>query len=168
MRITLRTKIVAASIVALVVGGAAVAASGPKVRQTTRVHVAPICVNKSIRLHPNQAFWTKTWAPGAIRSVARGQNCIRGEQRHLLLQLVRRPGAAGKPGVPGPGGIQGIQGPAGPQGSKGDTGAAGKDGLGNAVIFACVSSGGSLQLDVNGKPCDNQGHMPLKLVVIQP
>jgi len=103
-------------------------------------------------------------------------------------------GATGAAGPAGPAGTQGPQGdvgcvvrkigvfyqqgvvfcPAGPQGPKGDpgpqgpAGPAGQDGLGNGVIYACVSNGGTLQIDVNGQPCDNQGHMPLKMVVVTP
>lgn len=60
-----------------------------------------------------------------------------------------------------------IPGPAGPQGPPGPAGKDGTGGLGNGVIYACVSHGGSLQLDVNGQPCDNAGHLPIKLVVVQ-
>lgn len=72
------------------------------------------------------------------------------------------PGPKGDPGPPGP------QGPKGEQGPKGYPGKDGKDGLGNGIIYACVSMGGSLQLNVNGKPCDNHGHLPIKLVVVEP
>jgi hypothetical protein len=67
-------------------------------------------------------------------------------------------------GAKGDTGAVGPQGPAGPPGKDGKDG---HDGLGNGIIFACVSSGGSLQLDVNGKPCDNEGHQPIKLVVVK-
>lgn len=86
------------------------------------------------------------------------------------------PGADGAPGPAGPAGPQGEKGdtgeagpagPAGPQGPAGADGKDGADGLGNGVIYACVSQGGSLQLDVNGQPCDNHGHLPIKLVVVQ-
>lgn len=74
------------------------------------------------------------------------------------------PGAPGETGATGPAGPQGPAGPAGPQGPPGQNGT----GLGNGVIYACVSQGGSLQLDVNGQPCDNKGHMPIELVVVNP
>lgn len=74
-------------------------------------------------------------------------------------------GATGPQGPAGQDGATGPAGPAGPQGPAGPPGQNGTDGLGNGVIYACVSNGGTLQLDVNGKPCDNQGHMPIKLVV---
>lgn len=72
--------------------------------------------------------------------------------------------------VPGPAGATGPQGPAGAPGTPGATGPAGADGaagLGNGIIYACVSNGGSLQLSVNGQPCGgNNGHSPIKLVVV--
>lgn len=73
-------------------------------------------------------------------------------------------GAAGATGAPG---ATGPAGPAGQTGAQGPTGPPGEAGLGNAVIYACVSNGGSLQLNVNGQPCDNAGHQPLKLVVVR-
>jgi len=76
-------------------------------------------------------------------------------------------GLRGKNGKNGTNGTNGATGPMGPAGPVGPQGPAGQNGssLGNGIIYACVSNGGSLQLDVNGKPCDNAGHMPLKLVV---
>jgi hypothetical protein len=86
-------------------------------------------------------------------------------------------GPAGPPGTPGDGG-SGIPGPAGPAGPPGPAGTPGVDGvngtngadgtngIGNGVIYACVSNGGTLQVDVNGQPCDNQGHQPIELVVV--
>lgn len=78
--------------------------------------------------------------------------------------LINSRGKRGLPGTPGATGPQGPAGPAGPQGPPGQNGT----GLGNGVIYACVSQGGSLQLDVNGQPCDNKGHMPIELVVVNP
>jgi hypothetical protein len=84
-------------------------------------------------------------------------------------------GDTGATGAPGPKGDTGATGAAGPPGAKGDTGPAGPtgpqgpagtDGIGNGTIQACVSNGGTLQLDVNGQPCDNQGHQPITLVVV--
>ena len=84
-------------------------------------------------------------------------------------------GATGAAGPAGAKGDTGATGAAGPQGPKGDSGAtgpqgpagpAGANGLGNGTIQVCVSSGGTLQLDVNGAPCDNQGHQPITLVVV--
>lgn len=76
-------------------------------------------------------------------------------------------GEQGPKGDTGATGETGAAGPAGPQGPAGPAGKDGADGLGNGVIYACVSHGGSLQLDVNGQPCDNEGHLPIKLVVVQ-
>jgi Collagen triple helix repeat (20 copies) len=81
-------------------------------------------------------------------------------------------GPSGPAGPKGDAGATGAAGPAGPQGPKGDTGPAGPqgpagtDGLGNGTIEVCVSNGGTLQLDVHGKPCDNEGHQPITLVVV--
>ena len=72
-------------------------------------------------------------------------------------------GPPGPQGIPGPPGATGATGATGPKGEKGDAGS----GLGNATIDACVSHGGSIQMDVNGHPCDNPGHIPLKLVVVR-
>jgi hypothetical protein len=65
-------------------------------------------------------------------------------------------------------GATGATGPQGPAGKDGTNGTNGKDGagLGNGTIQVCVSNGGSLQMDVNGQPCDNQGHTPITLVVV--
>ena len=76
-------------------------------------------------------------------------------------------GATGETGATGPAGPQGEKGDKGDTGAQGPAGPAGADGLGNGVIYACVSHGGSLQLDVNGQPCDNEGHLPIKLVVVR-
>ncbi len=94
-------------------------------------------------------------------------------------------GATGAAGSQGAKGDTGATGAAGPQGPKGDTGAtgapgqqgatgpqgpvgpAGTNGPGNGTIKVCVSNGGTLQMDVNGQPCDNQGHQPITLVVVQ-
>lgn len=75
-------------------------------------------------------------------------------------------GATGDAGAAGAAGPKGDTGDAGPQGPTGPAGADGANGLGDGVIYACVSAGGTLQLDVNGQPCDNEGHMPIKLVVV--
>lgn len=83
-------------------------------------------------------------------------------------------GAKGDAGATGAQGVQGLPGEAGAQGVSGPTGAtgpigpAGKDGsgLGNATLKVCVSNGGTLQLDVNGQPCDNQGHQPITIVIV--
>ena len=83
-------------------------------------------------------------------------------------------GAKGDTGATGPAGAKGDTGATGAPGPKGDTGAtgprgpagpAGAAGLGNGTIQVCVSGGGTLQMDVNGQPCDNQGHQPITLVV---
>lgn len=76
-------------------------------------------------------------------------------------------GPAGPAGPPGPTGAKGDKGDTGAPGPQGPAGPAGSGGIGDAVIYACVSNGGSLQLDVNGQPCDNAGHQPLKLVVVK-
>jgi len=76
-------------------------------------------------------------------------------------------GDTGAPGPAGPAGPQGDRGLPGAPGPQGPQGAPGTAGLGNGVIYACVSHGGSLQLDVDGQPCDNAGHQPIKLVVVQ-
>lgn len=79
-------------------------------------------------------------------------------------------GDKGEPGTAGATGAPGGTGPAGPTGTtgpQGPTGLPGTPGLGDGVIYACVSNGGSLQLNVNGQPCDNAGHQPLKLVVVR-
>ena len=133
---------------------------------------------------------------GVVRSVAATHPCRSYERRGLGLPVTATatppaPKGTPAPATPGPAGPQGpagAQGPkgdpgvAGAQGPKGDTGAPGpkgdqgpagkdgkdgKDGLGNGYVYACVSNGGSLQLDVNGQPCDNAGHQPIKLVVVQ-
>lgn len=74
-------------------------------------------------------------------------------------------GAQGPKGDPGATGAQGATGPAGPTGPQGLPGKDGS-GLGNATLQVCVSNGGTLQLDVNGQPCDNQGHQPITIVII--
>lgn len=80
-----------------------------------------------------------------------------------------RPDVAFCPAGPqGPKGEKGDAGAVGPAGPAGPAGPVGAPGLGNGVIYACVSNGGTLQIDANGQPCDNQGHMPLKLVVVTP
>jgi len=71
-------------------------------------------------------------------------------------------GAQGPQGLAGPKGATGAAGPAGPQGPQGPPGPPAQ----GQVLLVCVSSGGSLQADVNGQPCDNQGHMPIKLLVV--
>lgn len=79
-------------------------------------------------------------------------------------------GAPGPTGPAGPSGAAGPAGPAGPGGPSGPTGPSGKDGtsgIGDGFIYACVSQGGSLQLNVNGQPCDNNGHLPIKLVIVK-
>lgn len=81
--------------------------------------------------------------------------------RRVCVSGLRGPRGLAKPGKDGRNGAPGPAGPRGPQGP------AGTPGLGNGIIYACVSRGGSLQLDVNGKPCDNQGHLPFKLVVVK-
>jgi hypothetical protein len=78
-------------------------------------------------------------------------------------------GATGPAGPQGPKGDTGASGPQGPRGAtgpQGPAGPAGTNGLGNGTIQVCVSNGGSLQMDVNGKPCDNEGHQPITLVVV--
>lgn len=76
-------------------------------------------------------------------------------------------GATGAQGPKGDAGAPGAPGPAGPQGPKGDTGPQGEQGpagtINAHVYYFCVSQGGSLQQDVNGKPCDNNGHRPIEL-----
>ena len=131
---------------------------------------------------------------GVVRSVARKDRCRPWEDRRLGLAVPRIPGprgpagpkgntgpqgppglAGGPPGPKGDPGPQGPPGPAGgPPGPKGDTGATGPAGpqgppgsIANAqFIMVCVSMGGSLQMNVNGQPCDNQGHLPIKLVIV--
>lgn len=116
---------------------------------------------------------------GAVRSVARTQPCRPWEDRKLGLAW---PGTVGV-GPAGPAGPPGasIKGDKGDRGEKGDSvkgdrglpgtngtdGKDGKDGLGNGFIIACVSSGGSVQMNVNGQPCDNPGHTQLKLVIVK-
>jgi hypothetical protein len=129
---------------------------------------------------------------GVVRSIARTQSCRPWEERKLGLAWPQIAGPAGPPGPAGPKGDTGPAGPkgdpgspggpagpagpkgdtgpagpAGPAGPKGDPGPAGKDGLGNGFIYACVSQGGSVQLNVNGKPCSNPGHVQLKLVIVK-
>jgi hypothetical protein len=78
-------------------------------------------------------------------------------------RCVRR-GPKGSPGQPGP---RGAVGPAGPRGPRGPAGEDAQDGgLGNGTIEVCVSQGGSLQMNVHGQPCDNEGHLPITLVVV--
>lgn len=94
--------------------------------------------------------------------------------KHGRLCIVGRRGKPGKNGKAGARGLTGAAGAKGDTGARGASGPAGPqgppgaDGLGNGVIYACVSQGGSLQLNVNGQPCDNEGHLPLKLVVVNP
>lgn len=78
-------------------------------------------------------------------------------------------GPKGATGATGAQGSPGAQGPIGPVGPKGETGAQGPPGsiTGTDILLVCVSNGGTLQLDVNGQPCDNQGHMPIKLLVLK-
>ncbi len=40
-------------------------------------------------------------------------------------------------------------------------------GLGNDILEVCVSQGGTLQLNVHGHPCDNEGHLPIKIVIVK-
>lgn len=154
----------------------------------------PVCIAKfngaSSVVWRGQRLGTE-W-DGVVRSVAFNHPCRAYERRGLGLAVATSPTTpkgAPAPGTPSPG-PAGPAGPAGAKGDKGDTGATGAkgetgsagatgatgpagpagsngtDGLGNGVIYACVSNGGTLQLDVNGKPCDNEGHQPLKLVVV--
>lgn len=74
-------------------------------------------------------------------------------------------GDTGPPGRQGNVGPQGDPGPAGPEGPQGPPGA---DGLGNGVLDVCVSQGGALQLGVHGQPCDNEGHLPIQVVIVNP
>lgn len=77
-------------------------------------------------------------------------------------------GDKGDPGTPGaPGAASTVPGPQGPQGPQGPPGPAGTI-TGGYIIYACVSNGGSVQLNVNGQPCgNNQGHTQIKLLAVQ-
>lgn len=170
--------LVAAVLAAVVLVGVA---SGATKDQGRRL-AGPFCIGKR-NLLPigSQTSLRAVLRAGVVRSVARTQPCRPWEDRKLGLAVSGPAGPAGPPGPPGPAGAgargetgatgakgdKGAQGEKGDKGAKGDTGAAGKDGLGNGIIYACVSQGGSLQLNVNGQPCDNAGHLPLKLVIVK-
>jgi hypothetical protein len=136
----------------------------------------PFCVGKrNLRpLGSGQNSLRSILRAGVVRSVAVGQPCRPWEIRKFGLAIPDidnlPPGPAGPQGPKGDKGDTGATGATGAKGADGKNGTNGKDGkdgLGNAIIFACVSNGGSLQLDVNGQPCDNEGHQPLKLVVVK-
>jgi hypothetical protein len=136
----------------------------------------PFCVGKAW-VKPLHVGGNKISRAGVVRSVALTEKCQVTEIRKVGLAVPDPDEASpGTPkGTPAPG--PGTAGPAGPKGDKGDTGSQGvagkdgkngKDGLGDGFVYACVSNGGSVQLNVNGQPCgDNQGHTQIKLVVVQ-
>lgn len=171
--------VIGLAILALV---AATFASADQGRRTT----PPICIAKfngsSSVVWRGQKLGT-LW-DGVVRSVSAKTPCRSYERRGLGLPVVGTPGTPGPAGPQGskgdtgatgpvgPQGATGAVGPAGPKGDKGDTGAPGKDGssgLGNGFVYACVSNGGTVQLNVNGQPCgDNNGHTTqLKLVIVK-
>lgn len=162
------------ALVAILVPALATASSNDQGRRLT----GPVCIGKSF-LKPLHVAGVKISRAGVIRSVSIYEQCQKTEVRKsgLAVPDVDEPGA-NVPGQKGDKGDTGATGPAGAKGEKGDTGVpgptgpqgpVGKDGagLGNGFVYACVSNGGSLQLDVNGQPCDNNGHQPIKLVVVQ-
>lgn len=162
-------------IVLLITVGIAGAASNDQGRRLT----GPFCVGKSNlkTLGSTKDSRRAILRAGVVRSVAATRPCRPWENRKFGLPVSGTPGPAGPPGPkgdpgpPGPaGGSLGLIGPAGPKGDRGPAGPAGQngqDGLGNDFIYACVSQGGSVQMNVNGKPCDNPGHTQLKLVIVK-
>ena len=151
--------------------------------QTAKTGVAVPC--RSVTLLKNQ-----TWRRTDIFPCLRGRG-LRGKQDPAgkdgkpgkdAVGTTGAQGPAGPTGGPGPQGgpgpkgdkgdpgaastVPGPRGPEGPAGHDGEDGVDGHDGLGDGVIEVCVSQGGSLQMNVHGQPCDNEGHLPIKIVVV--
>lgn len=135
----------------------------------------PFCVGKPSLL-PVFVHGTKVIRAGAVRSVSVSEKCQGTELRKFGQPDNDEATEGGAIGPQGPKGDTGAQGPAGkdgqsivgPEGPAGKDGADGKDGtngLGDIIVYACVSNGGAVQFNVNGQPCgENQGHTQIKLV----
>lgn len=145
----------------------------------------PFCIGKTTvsPLQVKNVFGQTVTVPraGIVRSISIGQKCNDNENRRFgqpdndVDSVAGPQGPKGDTGARGPKGDTGEQGPKGdtgeqgPQGETGPQGPKGDPGESNIsdFVYACVSNGGTVQLNVNGHPCgENQGHTQIKLAVV--